>query len=169
MCHVYGLNAVLGQVLQTGAALVIGKRFDAAETLSLIGSEGITCVAHCPAGHRRLAWHKTASAIGWPGTDTAVGAGPLAEDIVREFESRTGHAVEQGYGLTEASPIVDKHRRHSDPQTRIGGPCDPGSRVADRRRQRQRCPTMPSPTIRARFGYAATTSSRLLARRRRRP
>ena len=34
------------------------------------------------------------------------GAAPLAEDTVRAFEERTGIDVEQGYGLTEASPIV---------------------------------------------------------------
>ena len=106
LCHVYGLNAVLGQVLLTGATLVVGKRFDAAETLSLIGSEGITCLPVAPPVIG--AW-LAQDGIGdrLAGVRTLLsGAGPLAEDIVREFESRTGHAVEQGYGLTEASPIV---------------------------------------------------------------
>ncbi len=104
--HVYGLNAVLGQVLLQGATLVLGTHFDPDETLRLINAEHVTVVPVAPP-----------VIADWVGRDDVVdrlasvrtllsGAGPLAEDLVREFESRTGIAVEQGYGLTEAAPIV---------------------------------------------------------------
>lgn len=106
MFHVYGLNAVLGQVLNVGATLVLGRRFDPDETLRLVESSGATCVPVAPP-----------VVVAWNGRDDArarlasvrvllSGAAPLAEDLVRSFEERTGLVVEQGYGLTEAAPIV---------------------------------------------------------------
>ena len=34
------------------------------------------------------------------------GSAPLPRDVVEEFEERTGVPVHQGYGLTEAAPVV---------------------------------------------------------------
>ncbi len=106
LSHVYGLNAVLGQVLLQGATLVLGRRFDPEETLRLVAAEQVTVLPVAPP-----------VIVAWVGGDDVAdrlgsvrtllsGAGPLAEDLVREFESRTGIVVEQGYGLTEAAPIV---------------------------------------------------------------
>lgn len=104
--HVYGLNAVLGQVLLQGATLVLGKRFDADETLRLIGAEAVTVVPVAPpvivAWERRDDIGDRLSSV----RTLLSGAAPLAEDLVRSFEERTGLVVEQGYGLTEAAPIV---------------------------------------------------------------
>ncbi|MEP6665386.1 MAG: AMP-binding protein [Nocardioidaceae bacterium] len=107
--HVYGLNAVLGQVLLQGATLVIGRRFSPGETLRLIEAEQVTCVPVAPPVI--AAWMQGDHADSVTEKLTSVrlllsGAAPLAEGVVREFESRTGVAVEQGYGLTEAAPIV---------------------------------------------------------------
>ena len=48
MFHIYGLNAVLGQVLLTGATLVLGDRFDPDETLALVERERVTCLPIAP-------------------------------------------------------------------------------------------------------------------------
>jgi long-chain acyl-CoA synthetase len=108
MSHIYGLNAVLGQVLLHGGTLVLGPRFDPLDTLALIAERRVTVVPVAPP-----------VIVAWLGLDDEVltsqlasvrlllsGAAPLAEDTVRTFERRTGIAVEQGYGLTEAAPIV---------------------------------------------------------------
>ena len=106
MFHVYGLNAVLGQVLLTGASLVIGDRFDADETLALIQREQVTCVPVAPPvitswlGHRDVATALSSVRM------LLSGAAPLSEETVRAFEELTGIVVEQGYGLTEAGPVV---------------------------------------------------------------
>src|SRR5205085_8651849 len=34
------------------------------------------------------------------------GAAPLSPELAEEFTQRTGHPVHQGYGLTEAAPVV---------------------------------------------------------------
>ncbi len=106
LCHVYGLNAVLGQVLLTGATLVLGQRFSPDETLALIDSAEVTCAPVAPPVI--VAWSERED-IGerLRGVRTLLsGAAPLDSDLVRAFEARAGVPVEQGYGLTEAAPIV---------------------------------------------------------------
>jgi long-chain acyl-CoA synthetase len=104
--HVYGLNAVLGQVLYQGATIVLGRRFDPDDTLQLVASSGVTCVPIAP--RVVVAWRdrddvaEKLSAV----RTLLSGAAPLEEELVRSFEQRTGITVEQGYGLTEAAPIV---------------------------------------------------------------
>jgi long-chain acyl-CoA synthetase len=104
--HVYGLNAVFGQVLNVAATLVIGKRFDPDETLRLIASAGVTCVPVAPPVI--VAWNERDDVRDKLASVRTLlsGAAPLPEDLVRSFEARTGVTVEQGYGLTEAAPIV---------------------------------------------------------------
>ena len=98
----------LGQVLLHGATLVIGPRFDPTDTLSLVAEGEVTVVPIAPpviAAWLGLEDDELRSRL------TSVrlllsGAAPLAEESVRTFERRTGIDVEQGYGLTEAAPIV---------------------------------------------------------------
>jgi long-chain acyl-CoA synthetase len=106
MCHAYALNAVLGQVLLTGATLVLGTRLTADAMLELIRRERVSCVPVAPAVI--AAWLERPDA---PELLASVGlllsaAAPLPEETVRAFEARTGITVEQGYGLTEAGPAV---------------------------------------------------------------
>jgi long-chain acyl-CoA synthetase len=104
--HVYGLNAVLGQVLRQGARLVLQDRFDAAPTLDLVHREGITNLPLAPPVI--VAW------LGVPDLRerlasvrlVLVGAGPMTADALATFTSVTGLTVQHGYGLTEAAPAV---------------------------------------------------------------
>ncbi len=103
--HVYGLNAVLGQVLLQGATLVLGKRFHAEDTLRLVAAENVTYVPVAPPVIS--AWVDRADAAEQlVSVRTLLSLGPLSEELVRRFEERIGLQVEQGYGLTETAPIV---------------------------------------------------------------
>lgn len=104
--HVYGLNAVLGQVLLQGSTLVLGKRFDPEETLHLIATEQVTCVPVAPPVVAAWALRDDVAEKLTTVRTLLSGAAPLAADLVRSFEERTNIIVEQGYGLTEAAPIV---------------------------------------------------------------
>ncbi len=104
--HVYGLNAVLGGAVRLGATVVLQERFDVQGTLDLIAARGCTVVPLAPAVFRpwlalpdlreRLASVRLVLS----------GSAPLPRDVVEEFEERTGVPVHQGYGLTEAAPVV---------------------------------------------------------------
>jgi long-chain acyl-CoA synthetase len=104
--HVYGLNAVLGGVLRHRAKLVIAEHFDPQGTLDLIEDEACSVVPLAPPVfvHWRGEEH-LAERLG-PVRLVLSGSAPLAPELVDDFTARTGLPVHQGYGLTEAAPVV---------------------------------------------------------------
>jgi long-chain acyl-CoA synthetase len=104
--HVYGLNAVLGQALLQGACVVLTERFDPERTLALIEAEAVTNVPLAPPA--LAAWaDRDDLAERLSGVRTVLcGASPLPADLARRFTRASGIDVHQGYGLTEASPVV---------------------------------------------------------------
>ncbi|WP_435772059.1 class I adenylate-forming enzyme family protein [Nocardioides sp. SYSU DS0651] len=104
--HVYGLNAVLGGVLRHRAKLVLADRFDPEGTLDLIEDEACSVVPVAPPVF--AAWRHVdalAERLG-PVRMVLSGSAPLAAEVVEEFAARAGVPVHQGYGLTEAAPVV---------------------------------------------------------------
>ncbi len=104
--HVYGLNAVLGQAVRQGAPVVMVDGFDPSGLLALIRSEGVTNLPLAPpvvaawAGRPDLREQLS-------GVRTILsGAANLDPDLAEAFAESSGHWIEQGYGLTEASPVV---------------------------------------------------------------
>lgn len=104
--HVYGLNAVLGQVVRQHARLVLVDGFESEGSLDLIEDEAVSVVPVAPPVFS--AW------LGVPGLEERLGpvrlvlsgSAPLDPDVTEAFSSRTGLEVHQGYGLTEAAPVV---------------------------------------------------------------
>ena len=104
--HVYGLNAVLGGVLRQGATLVLADHFDPRGTLDVVAEHGVTIVPVAPAVFPHwLGLPDLAASLGSVRLVLS-GSAPLARAVVDEFAARTGVPVHQGYGLTEAAPIV---------------------------------------------------------------
>lgn len=104
--HVYGLNAVLGQVLRQHARLVLVDGFDPEGSLDIIEDEAVSVVPVAPPVFAH--WMQVPSLeerLG-PVRLALSGSAPLSADLVRDFVARTGIAVHQGYGLTEAAPVV---------------------------------------------------------------
>lgn len=106
LCHVFGLNAVLHPALAAGASVALVAAFDAAEVVELIASRRVTVVSGPPA-----LWDALAAATGDPHAFAGVrvalsGAAPLDARTVRLVADRCGVALRQGYGLTEAAPVV---------------------------------------------------------------
>jgi long-chain acyl-CoA synthetase len=107
--HVFGLNVVLGVGLAAGASVVLHDRFDPALAAALIREHGVTVVAGVPTMYSSwLALGAEAVADdAFAGVRLAVsGAAALPEEVADAFGERFGVVVHQGYGLTEASPIV---------------------------------------------------------------
>ncbi|QCW49714.1 long-chain fatty acid--CoA ligase [Nocardioides dongxiaopingii] len=103
--HVYGLNAVLGSVLRQRAKLVLAERFDPQGTLDLIDDEACSVVPVAPPVFAHWKDVDLAGRLG-PVRLVLSGSAPVAPEVVAEFVDRTGIAVHQGYGLTEAAPVV---------------------------------------------------------------
>ncbi|HEY9565438.1 MAG TPA: AMP-binding protein, partial [Nocardioides sp.] len=104
--HVYGLNAVLGASLRLQTRLVLAPGFHPSGTLDLIEDEAISVVPVAPPVFPHwLRMEDLAERLG-PVRLVLSGSAPLAAEVIEEFQKLSGVAVHQGYGLTEASPVV---------------------------------------------------------------
>ncbi len=105
--HVFGLNVVLGTGLAAGGTTVLASEFHAASTAALVASERITVVAGVPSMFAAWLTLPADADHTFSTVRLAVsGAAALPDDVGRAFRERFGVAVREGYGLTEASPIV---------------------------------------------------------------
>ena len=119
--HIFGLNVVLGCAMSSGASLVLIERFDPSTAVETIRERGISVMAGAPS-----MW----AALGnTPGVDinsmssvrlAITGAAKMPEDIAVAFEARCGVRLIEGYGLTEASPVVSTARAGVTPIGYIG-------------------------------------------------
>jgi long-chain acyl-CoA synthetase len=121
--HIFGLNAVLGVVLHVGASLVLIEQFDATATLEAIGRHGVTVASGVPTMWTALADVPEVA----PGSLATVrialsGAAPLDAHVRRRVTERFGVRLDQGYGLTEASPVVTSGVGLDAPDGSIGRP-----------------------------------------------
>jgi long-chain acyl-CoA synthetase len=124
--HVYGLNAVLGGVLRHRAKLVLVERFDPQGTLDIIDDEACSVI---PVAPPVLAYWRTEDSLAerlGPVRLVLSGSAPLDPDLVEEFVARTGIPVHQGYGLTEAAPVVTTTLRSATPRAGSVGAALPG-------------------------------------------
>ncbi|MGY1703067.1 AMP-binding protein [Geodermatophilus sp. SYSU D00697] len=111
--HVYGLNAGFGLVAATGACAVLVESFDPAATLALMAREEVTAVPGAPPMYQ--AWLAAADAAGSDADlrrafaavrMASSGAAPLPREVWTAMRERAAVTVWEGYGLTEASPVV---------------------------------------------------------------
>jgi long-chain acyl-CoA synthetase len=104
--HVYGLNAVLGGVLRHRAKLELVDHVDPQSTLDLIDDEAVSVVPVAPPVFAYwLPEEHLRERLG-PVRLMLSGSAPLSADVIERFTAATGIPIHQGYGLTEASPIV---------------------------------------------------------------
>lgn len=117
--HVYGLNTVLGMAARMGATAVLVRRFDATETLSAIRRHRVTNVAGAPPMF--VAWSAAPELReSLAGVRLMIsGSAPLYPDVARQFATVASQPVWEGYGMTEASPVITS--------TIVSGSPKPGS------------------------------------------
>lgn len=127
--HVYGLNAVLGTVIRLRARLVLVDRFDPVGTLDVVAAHGCTVLPLAPPVFAQ--WREVPDlAARLDGVRLVLsGSAPLSAEVVAEFTGLTGLAVHQGYGLTEASPVVTSTLCSADPVPGSVGAALPGIEV----------------------------------------
>ena len=123
--HVYGLNAVLGGVLRHRAKLVLAERFDPEGTLDLIEDEACSVVPVAPPVFAHWRGVEALDERLGPVRLVLSGSAPLTAEVIDEFTGRTGIPVHQGYGLTEAAPVVTTTLRSERPVAgSVGAPLD---------------------------------------------
>ncbi|HHY94441.1 MAG TPA: long-chain fatty acid--CoA ligase [Firmicutes bacterium] len=105
MFHSFGWTVCVLFALYMGSTITILDGFRPKETLRTLMEEGVTVFCGVPAMFAVLA-HGTAESIPLPLKLTVAGGAPLPEAVIRAFDARFQATLVEGYGLSEASPVV---------------------------------------------------------------
>jgi long-chain acyl-CoA synthetase len=127
--HVFGLNVALGVGLQAGLTSVLLDHFDAARAVALIREHQVTIVAGVPTLFGAFLELSVADAPAdtFRSVRLAVsGAAEMPQERFEAFRDRFGVTIFEGYGLTEASPIVSTNAIEDAPRWGSIGPPLPG-------------------------------------------
>jgi long-chain acyl-CoA synthetase len=132
MFHVYGLNVVLGATLAAGGSVALVEHFHPAETLARVRADHVTVVAAVPSIYD--AWLALDAAQGPADALAGVrlcvsGATTLRPETAAAMRERFRVVVHDGYGLTEASPVVTTTAVSAQPRPGSIGPPLPGIEV----------------------------------------
>jgi long-chain acyl-CoA synthetase len=129
--HVFGLNVVLLPALRAGGTVVLVDDFDPTAVAGLVAGHGVTLMTGPPTLWSALA------ALPDDAVDpsayasvrlAASGAAALPVTVATQIRERFGVVVHEGYGLTEASPVVATNVGSDAPPGSIGRPL-PGVEV----------------------------------------
>ncbi len=106
--HIYGLTVALTLCVTVGLTLVLMPRFDMQKLCALLIQERVTMMPLVPPAINAMC--QAAEAGLFPKNHSVrwikSGAAPLPPELARRLTSLTGIIVNQGYGMTEASPVT---------------------------------------------------------------
>lgn len=127
LSHIYALNVGLGACIRVGATIVLQERFDPMTSLEAITRHGVTILLGAPPMY--VAWNNLPElpedAFAPVGLAVS-GAAALPRHVLVQFRERTGLTIEEGYGLTEASPSVTSNSMAPEPRAGTVGMPLPG-------------------------------------------
>lgn len=121
--HAFGLTTSFLLPLLTGSRIVLCPSLNPQAILDKIMEERVTALIMVPTIYGLLLKHPgTAKAYLGSVRMAVSGGGPLSPAIEEGFQSMTGKPVFNGYGLTEASPVVSVNMWGNHKKGSIGRP-----------------------------------------------
>lgn len=107
MSHIFGLNVMLGQSLDRGCTVLLVQRFDPYTALESIRERQVTVIMGAPAMWIAFSHFDDAAADSFATVRLALsGAAKMPEQATRRLAEMFGLEIAEGYGLTEAGPVV---------------------------------------------------------------
>lgn len=112
LAHVYGLT-ISNICMLLGGAIVIFPNFNLADVFAAIEKHKVKSFSAVPAMiHAMLSYPDgdkyDTSSLEWVGS----GSAPLPVALLNAFQARFNAEIYEGYGLSEAAPIVTAHRKN---------------------------------------------------------
>lgn len=104
--HCFGQNAILNAGLNVCATIVLQRRFEIDKVLKAIAEEGVTMFFGVPTVYIKLLnadiAHRHLKSIRY----FFSAAASMPVEVVRNWQSKYGFLIHEGYGLTETSPCA---------------------------------------------------------------
>jgi acyl-CoA synthetase (AMP-forming)/AMP-acid ligase II len=108
--HIYGQVVLMAAALWRGGTLVTMPRFDLEQFLRLMQDHRVTRAFVAPPIALALARHPLVDRFDLSALRLIVsGAAPLGAEVEEAISKRLGCVINQGYGLTETSPVLTAH------------------------------------------------------------
>lgn len=105
--HVFAMTAVMNLSVRLGFEIIATPRFDLEETLRLIHKKKPHYFPAVPAIYNAINTHPNIKKYDLSSLRYCISGGaPLPVEVKKSFERNTGCTLVEGYGLTEASPVV---------------------------------------------------------------
>lgn len=130
MFHVFALTSVLNYAIDTGSELVLLPRFEMDKVLAAIRRKPPTQFFGVPTMFAALNALPDSKVPDLSSIICCISGGaPLPLEVRQTFERRTGARVVEGYGLSEASPIITCNPLFGTIKDNSCGPAFPGTVV----------------------------------------
>jgi long-chain acyl-CoA synthetase len=131
--HSFGLNALTMLPLAGGLKVVYSARFVPQKIVKLIREHRPTVMIAIPSMYNALLAVKDATADDFKSMRYVVSGGePLPDAVFAKFRERFGITINEGYGLTETSPVTNWCRPHEWRAHSVGKPLpELEERIAD--------------------------------------
>lgn len=105
--HVFAMTAVMNISVLKGWEIIMLPRFDLDQTLKLVHKHRPQIMPAVPAIFNAINNHKKLAGFDLTSLEYCISGGaPLPGEVKEKFESKTGAKIFEGYGLTEAAPIL---------------------------------------------------------------
>ncbi len=105
--HVFGMTAILLLSTSKACEMVVHSKFDLHAILKDISSKKITLLMAVPSILHAICQYPKLSSCKLSSLKMCISGGaPLPLEVKQRFEEATGCALAEGYGLSEASPVV---------------------------------------------------------------
>lgn len=105
--HVFGVTVLMNMSVLRAGSLILLPRFEAETVLQTISKRKPTIFPGAPTMYVALINHKLASETDLSSIEVCIsGSAALPLEVQEQFEALTGGRLIEGFGLTEASPVL---------------------------------------------------------------